>query len=747
MSKNNDTERLDLLDPAEADQGGVGYESHLIESLGGHDQAEANPAPKRQEAEAKGKQKKGKQKKTKQKDDEGDEEAEDEGDLSDEERLLLDAEEDAAESELEEVEGLGEELDAAVKQPSKTLVTKLELTGGDFPVSENSRYNGPIWRLPHGKHAFPNNVRFDRKLPGSNDLKRALIYHVIPEFSPFSYIRSCSTTKAWGNEYKYLEEYLLEANKLTALPKHIRMISTPMVLRAFEEAKKSGLKHGYFALFKTVRLWLNLSQHKLIPEELRLDIQLDEIDTPERRKEVIQTRFQGTMEGWVSYSEEDLEILMDYSMFWLEGVMPKLQNFKNHLVDTKIAFLSDRVVTRSTRQIALEALMTITVDEKTVMRPQFRNHIKDGIQQYSYTWFEGYTRVLDGIRNAIFILTALITGARKSELAIMRFDDLTQDKNGDYWMRIVRFKTATNPKHGEEDQLPIPKFLGDMIRQYGDLRSIEPFKKEGWLFQAQRSVRKVVKATPGLINYIILQLKEELPIERLHCHRFRKTIAEILINRDERNIDIIRALFGHHSYAMTLRYIARNPLMVRTVAIAIEQSYTREFHEIVAGIRMGAHSGEAAKRIYSQIFKRPDEFAGKQLKLSLLSYISHILASGEPLFVRRTAVGTYCLTGERFTTETLPPCLHGRKIEGDLIMPDPNNCHLDCKKIIVLETAKQALLDNEIFYNQVLQAGNGKLADHVEFELQRRITSIRVHLANLNATGHSSSQLIGVLNV
>lgn len=62
MSKNKDTERLDLLDPAEADQGGVGYESHLIESLGGHDQAEANPAPKRQEAEAKGKQKKGKQK-------------------------------------------------------------------------------------------------------------------------------------------------------------------------------------------------------------------------------------------------------------------------------------------------------------------------------------------------------------------------------------------------------------------------------------------------------------------------------------------------------------------------------------------------------------------------------------------------------------------------------------------------------------------------------------------------------------
>src|SRR5690606_14888800 len=123
----------------------------------------------------------------------------------------------------------------------------------------------------------------------------------------------------------------------------------------------------------------------------------------------------------------------------------------------------------------------------------------------------------------------------------------------------------------------------------------------------------------------IVSLRNAVDVERIHCHRFRKTIAEILINRDERNIDIIRALFGHKSYAMTLQYISRNPLMVRTVALAIEKNYTREFHEIVAGIRYGAYSGDAATRIYDQISKRPDEFSGKQLKVSLMSYISHLL--------------------------------------------------------------------------------------------------------------------------
>lgn len=671
----------------------------------------------------------------------------DDSEIIEQERLLHDLEEDYSESELEELEGLQEEFESPMTEPSVTLVKKLQMTGGDFSVSKLSNYHDVIWRLTHGKHAFPNNIRFNRKMPGSNALKRALIYHVIPEFSPFSYIRSYSTTKSYGNEYKLLEQYIFSANQLTAEPHHIQMISVPLVLQAFEAASNSECKNHYFSLFKTIKHWINLSEHKLIPEELRLNIKLEHIDTPERRQEVVKSRFQGTLEGWVSYSEEDLEILMDYSMFWLEGVMPKLQDLKNHLLETKAAFLADRVITRTTRQEELERLMTITVDGKTVMRPQIREHVKYDVQNYSYTWIESYADVLDGIRNAIFILVALITGARKSELAVMNFSDLTQDDNGEYWLRIVRWKTASSPTHGEEDRLPIPKFLWDMICQYKDVRSIEPFVKQGWLFQAQKSNKTVKKATPGLINYIIIQLKKDLPIERLHCHRFRKTIAEILINRDERNVDIIRALFGHKSYAMTLRYIARNPLMVRSVAIAIEQNYTREFHEIVAGIRLGAHSGDAANRIFGQIIKRPEDFAGKQFKVSLISYITHLLSAGEPIFIRRTAVGTYCLSGEHFTPKNLPPCLIGRKVEGDLIMPDPSNCQLECKKVVVLESAKQALSDNIIFYSAVLEKANGKLSSTAERELQRRIAATQVHLDNLTATGHSVSQLIEARNV
>lgn len=665
---------------------------------------------------------------------------------ADAQAILDDIDEDYSEALLEELEALQEELTTRASQPSMSLANKIAQMGEDFPVSNGVRYGDAMWSLPHGPHAHPNNIRFDRELQGSNDLKRALTYHTIPAFSPFSYIRSNTTTKAFGNEYAIVEQYIFKDNGLTAKPQHIALISMPMINQAFERAKASTAKHHYFALFKHMRFWARLSEQRLLPEPLRLDVLSEHIDIPERRKEVVQSRFNGALESWIAYSEEDLEILMEYAFFWLERVMPKAEALKDYLLKTEFAFLKDRVVTRREPLLELEALCTIEIDGKKVMKPRVNRHPKDGLPHLTYSWHKGYSRVLDGIRNSIFILVALVTGARKGELAAMHFSHVTQDHNGDYWLKITRWKTAASPKHGEEDVLPLPRFVGDMIRKYEQLRTIPPFVKEGWLFQPMRSTKVVNRATPSQITSVIEQLKNALPIERLHCHRFRKTIAEILINRDERNIDIIRALFGHKSYAMTLRYIARNPLMVRSVALAIEQNYAREFHDIVAGLRLG-HSGAAAQRIYKQILKRPDEFAGQQFKVTVVSYVSHLLKAGEPLFIRRTALGTYCLSGERFTPSNLPPCLEGRQFDEGLIMPDPGNCKLECKKIVMLGSAKQALTDNIQFYEAVLDNARGKLAPKVESELLRRIATSEGHLNNLISTGHSASTHIEVRHV
>ncbi|MBF8766176.1 tyrosine-type recombinase/integrase [Pseudomonas putida] len=622
--------------------------------------------------------------------------------------------------------------------PSFSLKNKLSVSGGNFPISAESNYLDDTWHLPRAGTGAANNVHFNRELEGSNTLKRAIIFHTIREYAPLGNIRSYTSARHHGHLYRVMEDYVFRDFHLTAKPEHIRLISMDLIRAAFDKARKHHSKSDLFQLYQTLRIWVLISDHKLIPEELCIGVDLTEFDSPELRKDIYQRYFRGNVSSWIPFSEEDLESLTEYSLFWIEKAAPELLKLRNYLKDEVVQH-KDGAIERTSPLVKFEELTNITIDGKQVMTCKLRKAIKHNKPLFCYTWLTEYAYALDNLRNAIFIMVALITGARKSELAPIKFSDLRFDENDEYWLTIHRHKTAHNPTVGEADELPIPKFIGDAIRQFENLRDIGRFKKSGWLFQSNVSASDVKTSTSGIVQIVIVSIRNAVPVDRIHCHRFRKTIAEILINRDERNIDIIRALFGHKSYAMTLQYISRNPLMVRTVALAIEQNYTREFHEIVAGIRYGGHSGEAAIRISQQISKRPEEFSGKQLKISLMSYISHLLAAGEQLFVRRTAVGTFCLSGEHYNADNVPPCLMNRKALNDNFQPDPSNCQPDCKKIVVLESAKQSLSDNVDFYTTLLNRGSGKLSPKAERELVRRITASQHHLANLEATGSLDS--------
>lgn len=646
---------------------------------------------------------------------------------------------------------------------SSSLLKYLETAGTAFPVSKESHYGSPVWHLDRGIHAHACNVHFDRTLEGSNDLKRAIIFHCIPEHAPFGNIRATATTKAKGRNYGLIEKYVFADNKLTALEAGISIITAPMINDALDRAKNAESKSHYINLYTMLKLWLNLSNHKLIPEGLRLQVESKVIETPERRQEVLSAAT-NRLQSWISYSEEELETLIEYALFWTEKAIPPLLELKNYILNSSLNDPKSKYALSTTRHLpALVEAMTVTVEGKKVFEPGYRPYMNGDIQMYRYGWVTAYGVPLDKIRNAIFILVALITGARASELAIMKFSDVTCDLDGDYWINVTRFKTAQDKNFsGQADRLPLPKFIGEVIQKFHELKQVGRFAQQEYLFQACQSARIVKKVNSGLITFVINQLKDELPIDRLHAHRFRKTIAEILINRDERNIDIIRRLFGHSSFQMTLQYIARNPIMVRSIALTIEQNFTKDLHEIVASIKWG-YSGFAGTRIAKQIQTRPGEFSGTPLKMSILAYITNLLNAGEPIFVRRTALGMFCITGEHYTESSLPPCIAKTYYPGDAIMPNPANCQIDCKKIVILQKAKQSLIDNIAFYESILNAPEGEMSPTARREISRRIQATQDHLNGLEATqtlpdsfypdaapplGHSqpSERLIEVVN-
>jgi len=641
---------------------------------------------------------------------------------------------DEAESELEQLLLSTEQV---FRPDVSELMMKLDSSDGWFPVSSVSCYRDTFWRLDGPLHSTKIRISFDSGIVGGNDLKRALSYYMLPENSLMGGTKSNRTAILYSQDFGLIEKYLLADNNLDASMPHLRMISSRLVNQAMDKIRDQDNAGNYFGFYKIMKLWILLSDQQLIPAEFRIYVPLDKLEVLDRRREISES-LKATLSTWVSFSEEDLGHLMEYALFWLEKVPPELEKIEPAIIEMN-ENSSRRRKTVVDRDPALEDSFRVVVEGKTVMELNCsRFHSKGRAPQWRYTWKANYATALDHMRAALLILIALVTGARASELAPLSITDITNDKpdgSGDYWLRIVRWKTADDPTYnGEIEYLPLPRFVAECALTYHRLGNVGRGTERHWLFQSNRSDNTKATLTPQMLRGIVLQLSEDLPVERIHLHRFRKTIAEILIHQDERNLDLIRALFGHKTFKMTMQYIARNPAMVRCVAASIEQSYTEELHDVITQIKYGAYSGAVAQRIAHQIQDKPSDFEVGQLRISLLDYVSNLLVGGEPLFVRRTAVGTYCVTAEQFDLDNLPPCIQGRDFGDELPRPDPTNCHYECRKIVVLEKARASLEDNIKFYQRILDKTGANLPDRTRREIEKKVTTYRLHLDNLDAT-------------
>ncbi|MDP5542472.1 tyrosine-type recombinase/integrase [Pseudomonas aeruginosa] len=670
-------------------------------------------------------------------------------DLTDEQnRIIADFELDAEEAALEAFQEILRETEGKIDSSKSGLLKKLEIyPTGDFPISPFSNYRDPVWKFTNEDNGAPMNVYFDREILGANDLKRSLVYHMAPAFTPFNRIRSFSSTKSKAHEYKFIDIYLLSRNRLSAIPAHINLITTRMLNEALDEAKASGQSSHYLGLFSILRFWLALSHNKLLPEGMNLPEHVVNIDNQERSKDVLDT-FTGSLQSWIPYSESELEKLINHSLFWIEEAAPRLLKAKNYIIRSGLDTYQKGVLRRAAPQTDFEQSMSITIKGTPVLNYSLVEKIKDGYTTYTYSWVAEFAQAIDKVRSAVFVFVALVTGMRRNELGVLKFEDIILDKDGLYWIDITRFKTSTDPNYsGNTDRLPLPYYVGRCIEMLKELRGLWSFYKQGYIFQSAFAVIAVSSDKPDLPSNIVSYLEESTGVERIHPHRFRKTIAEILINLSERNIDIIRLLFGHHSYAMTLKYIARNPYLVRSVAVALEESYSKDFHEILTAVRDGSYSGHAADRLARKIAKRPEDFKGKRLRISILTYVSHLLSAGSPIYVGRTAVGTYCVSGESFNSDNLPPCLIGHPNPDGRSLPDPSNCQIECRNAVIIGKAKIAMKDSLNFYESLLVNGGGSLTGRARRMIHEKIEAHKRHLANLNNEGASKPPGIPLVEI
>lgn len=622
-----------------------------------------------------------------------------------------------------------DEPDGTPRQRVSGLIEKLTVDpDGRFPVSEYSSYNGTRWVLLRTEAFGDVEVCIDRAREDLQGLKRALCYHLLPPFHPIGTIRSFRSSVVYAHAFKYLERYLFEPNFLGSSPEHLNVITAGVFNSALDDARDSGVMRAYWLLFFLITFWIFLSNEKLIPEEYRINVNLGDVDTLSRRKD-IQDVIRSTFVGWKPFSEEELRDLLNYSFFWIDKGLP--------VIADALAYCSVRpdtakkmYIRHGERDLVFERLLGKKVDGVEIVGfsrtpARIKQKSSNGrdlfYDVHRYSWRRGFQYAVDRVRNAIFILFCLMTGLRRRELAPLKFDDVYKKKSDGLWyVSFVRYKTSEDPNYfGEADEIPVPDYLGDAIESYKKLREYDKYILKGYLFQPIIPSHEMSLAD-RMITKLAVNLSGEVGVDGLHIHRFRKTIAEILINRSERNIDLIRMLFGHRSYTMGLRYIARNPFLVSSVVETLKEHFAKDFVDILQSIKSGVYAGEAANSLAGRMVDRPDIFVGKLLKLTVLQYVTHMFEGGEAFLVQRTTLSTFCMSGLIHEGEALPPCLANRDNLIYPLSPDVSNCHIHCSRNLILGSAMSSIEQNLKFYRSVKSTAK-RLTQAALFELDQKI--------------------------
>ena len=157
---------------------------------------------------------------------------------------------------------------------------------GDFPVSHYSNYNQGRWVLMEGREYCEISIVINNSREDLQSLKRAISYYFLPSTNPFGTIKSYVSSMNYADAFKYVERFVFKDNHLDGTEESLSIISSDMLNQALDECKVQAYPHSYYMLFFYINFWLSVSVQQLIPSELCLDVDFNEIDTPERRRDV-----------------------------------------------------------------------------------------------------------------------------------------------------------------------------------------------------------------------------------------------------------------------------------------------------------------------------------------------------------------------------------------------------------------------------------------------------------------------------
>lgn len=295
------------------------------------------------------------------------------------------------------------------------------------------------------------------------------------------------------------------------------------------------------------------------------------------------------------------------------------------------------------------------------------------------------------LRNSCVVILFLVTGMRNSEMYLLEAGNCWQVKGSkdDFRIRITVSKTSEGST-GDPIVLPVPAIAYKAFKCLEALTEKPRIcgKSKKLMISSFSNFGKEILARS--INQFLERWCEDLGIEHIHPHQFRKTIAMFAIYQNPNNISVIRRLFSHKSLAMTLSYIVKMPGMAEEIKLAVIDRNKELLSELLEAIDkkcIGGIAGNRIKRLVdeSTIFKAKLYDDGWE---GLEQYIQILLQDGLNI-LHRTSFGAIC-------TNTHSGLVH--------LGPESCNCNVtDCNWTVFTSNSIEDLENTIKFHDNFLK--------------------------------------------
>lgn len=554
----------------------------------------------------------------------------------------------------------------------------------DVPVATGVMFNSSKWRIQwtqseHSLFDF-DRVKLEKTfLSDHQDLYRfakIMTYYSFPKkvnlnitswnttYSRFLGIISFIKNFCWPNQI--LSAKMLSSVTQQQLQRHLNNL-----VERFELGiAGSFTAYRLFSIF--IQNWSDFTTRELLPNEFTLNVNIELLFTKKLLSKCNQL-IEEQCDSWQPMAPEDIETCYKNAHRYLYEYAPCIIECQE-LIRNRPTKGKKKPVLAMVREDGKSKKLFKTLLNKKV--PKIDDETKlfnfvpttKKVKSLGYACGWQYRTTLDitevrpeviNLKRACIFLIGLFTGMRRREIAELKAKPAFE-RNGDWYLAITRFKTSDDASGvGEPDEIPVPSIVRDAIDVLIKLFQYnrEKMSSDYLLLSDIITRKRYEKIKVNTVSKDVKRFIFDTTGANVHAHQLRKTLAWLLISRNEHNIELIRQLFGHKSYGMTLRYILRNELLVDSVMDLLEHNYTEDLNDVFQSIANDKTVGELSSRIKVRMEKQ--KYKGQILATDIESFIHEAIKAGVPMFVSKLPIGAFCIKAG--DSSTVPPCMKQSK--------------------------------------------------------------------------------------